>query len=210
MSSFVQIDVRQLESAANEIGIAASVVQRTIYRAINGVAAKAMTRARRDIVSQVNLSAKYVRERISLRKAGPGSLRAVIAGRQRPTRLATYGARQVTKNAARAKGDPARNISPGRKQAGVSVSVKKGGGRKTMRGAFLIPLRAGQVGGANGMGVFMRTGPGRKDIQHKYGPSVDDVLSGVIKTMESDVQSELEAALLRQARYEFGKALKTS
>lgn len=234
MSSFVRLDTSQLEAAATELGIAASAVQRTAYRAINGVAAKTMTRARREIVSQVNLSAKYVRDRLDLRKANPGSLRAVISGRQHSTRLATYKAIQKTMTARRAKGDAKRGIPAGRKQAGVSVSVTRGGSRKTMRGAFMIPLRSGAVAGGNGMGVFIRTGraknqrplidvgagfkknssaPGRVesgDIRHLYGPSVDDVLSGVINTIEPDVQSELAVALVRQARFEFGKALKTS
>jgi len=234
MSGFVTINTEKLQAAADEIGLAASVVQRTAYRAINGVAAKTLTRARRAIVSQVNLSASYVRDRMSLSKANSTRLRAVIAGRQRPTRLATYRARQLTKNAKRAKGDPLRGIGSGRKQAGVAVSVTRGGSSKAMRGAFMIPLRRGETGGGNGMGVFIRTGGARNnrslvevgatfkkrasspgkvesgDLRHLYGPSVDDVLSGVIRDIEDDVQGELEAALIRQARYEFGKALKTT
>lgn len=232
MSSLVKLDLSKLQAVADELGIAVSVVERTAYRAINGVASKTMTRARREIVSQVNLSQKYVRDRMELTKAGPGKLRAVIAGRQRNTRLVTYDAKQLTARAKRAKGDTARGIKPGRKQAGVAVSVKAGSGRKVMPGAFLIPLRAGKVDGANGMGVFIRTGSKRNiasvvgqeiytgagtakaggvesgDIRHLYGPSVDQVLDGVIDTIQPDVQSELEAAVLRQAKFEFAKALK--
>lgn len=210
MSSFVGIDASQLAAAAEELGVAAAVVQRTVYRAINGVAAKTMTRARRDIVSQVKLTASYVRERLALRPAAPGRLRAVIAGRQRPTRLATYGARQLTVKAARAKGDALRAIAAGSKQAGVAANVTRGRAPRKIRGAFLMPLRAGGASGGNGMGIFTRTGTGPKDIRHRYGPSVDDVLAGVVLKIEGDVQLELEAAVVRQARYEFEKALKTS
>ncbi len=247
MTALVTVDTRQLEAAANEIGLAAAVIQRTAYRSLNAVAAKAMTRTRREIVSQVNLTQSYVRERISLRKASPGAMTAVVSARKRATRLATYAARQVTKAVkapknlspearakymAKLKGDKLRGIAAGRKQAGIAVSVKRGGGRKIMAGGFMIPLRAGKADGANGMGVFIRTGGARNardvvaqeiytgkgsrrpravesgDVRHLYGPSVDQVMNGVIDDIAPDVQAELEAALLRQARYEFGKALK--
>lgn len=247
MTSLVRVDASELEAAARQIGIAADVLERTVYRAINTVAAKAMTRTRREIVSQVNLTQTYVRERIALRKAGKGDLTAVVSARKRATRLATYAARQVTKAVkapkdlspearakymAKLKGDKLRGIAAGRKQAGISVSVKRGGGRKIMAGGFMVPLRAGKVDGGNGMGVFIRTGGERNkrdviaqeiyhgkgskrpravesgDVRHLYGPSVDQVMKGVINDMAPDVQAELEAAIARQAGYEFEKALK--
>ena len=58
------------------------------------------------------------------------------------------------------------------------------------------------------MGVFIRTGTGKKDIKHRYGPSVDQLFRGVIKDVAPDVQAELEAALIRQANYEFSKVTK--
>lgn len=247
MTALVRVDATELEAAARQIGIAADVIERTAYRAINTVAAKAMTRTRREIVGQVNLTQTYVRERIRLYKAKPGDLTAVVSARHRSTRLATYAARQMTravkapkdmspearaKYMAKLKGDKLRGIAAGRKQAGIAVSVKRGGGRKIMAGGFMIPLRAGKADGANGMGVFIRTGGARNardvvsqeiytgkgskrpmavesgDVRHLYGPSVDQVMNGVIDDIAPDVQAELEAALLRQARYEFGKALK--
>lgn len=224
MTVLLQVDAGQLEAAAKDIGVGAAAIQRTLFRAINSVAAKAMTRTRREIVSQVNLKPAYVRERIALRKAGKDELTAVVAARQRATRLATYGAIQRVKAVkppkslspearakymAKLKGDKLRGIAPGKKQAGIAVSVKRGGGRKLMSGGFMIPLRAGKVAGAvNGLGVFLRTGPGRKDISHRYGPSVDQVMKGVIKDISPDVSAELEAAIRRQAGYEFENALK--
>lgn len=247
MTSLVRVDASELEAAARQIGVAADVIERTAYRAINTVAAKAMTRTRREIVSQVNLTQTYVRQRIALRKAGKGDLTAVVSARKRATRLATYAARQVTKAVkapkdlspearakymAKLKGDKLRGIAAGRKQAGIAVSVKRGGGRKIMAGGFMIPLRSGKADGGNGMGVFIRTGGARNardvvsqeiytgkgskrqgavesgDIRHLYGPSVDQVMKGVINDMAPDVQAELEAAIVRQASYELEKALK--
>jgi len=258
MSRIVVVNKEALEQVARELGLAASVVERTAYRAVNAVAAKNMTRARREIVSSVNLSASYVRERMALRKAGPSQTTATIYARRRATRLATYGAKQVTRKDQGAKrgaghyggkrwgihagsGDARRNIAAGSVPAGITVAVKRGAGRKKLPGAFFMPLRAGKADGLNGMGVFIREGsfahaqaivtegirvgkhrwrsgnePGSPRskvfgsqgvMRHLYGPSVDQLFNRVIDIIAPDVETELEAALLRQARFDFAKAL---
>lgn len=205
-----------LLKVAEEFGIAANVVAKTIYRAINSVAAKTATRSRREVVGRVNLTQSYVRDRMILNRATSAKQSAEIKGRQRPTRLATYLAKQVMrpqdKERARerpAKGDPLRGIPPGKIQSGISVSVLRGSGRKVVAGgkSFFVPLRAGKEGFANGMGVFTRTGTGRKDIKQRYGPSVDSVLGRVFERIYPEVATDLEAAIERQAKYEFAKAL---
>lgn len=224
MSRIVVVNKEALEQVARELGLGASVVERTAYRAVNAVAAKNLTRARREIVSQVHLTPAYVRERMALRKANAGARVAVIAARRRPTRLATYGAKQVTRKDKGAKrgtghhggklwgvhagdGDKLRNIAAGSVPAGITVKELRRSPRQKLPGAFFMPLRSGKVEGGNGMGVFIRTGKGKKDIKHLYGLSVDQVFKNVIDTIAPDVESELEEALLRQARYEFAKAL---
>lgn len=219
MSGPVIVNPELLKKVADELGLAAAVVARTVYRSLNSVAGKNTTRSRREVVSRVNLKDKYVRDRMDLQKASPKRATAVIAARRRSTTLATYGALQKVKAAPEPKngkrrhplrGDPLRGIPAGKIQAGISVSVKRGSGRKIVEGgkSFFVPLQAGSRGGAaNGFGVFIRTGSGRRAIRHQYGPSVNDVLRQVFPDIQPDVQAELEAALLRQARYEFGKAL---
>lgn len=189
---------------------AATSTERTVYRAINKVASKTLTRSRREIVSQVMLTQTYVRERMSLQKAGPNRNFAVITARQRPTTLATYGAKQLTRQAKKAKGDARRSIPAWRKQAGVSVKVKRAGSRKQMRGAFFVPLKAGAVAAGNGVGVFVRTGTGTKDIKHLYGPSVDQVFRTVREKVKPEVERELRVELKRLAALEAGKAIKGS
>jgi len=44
-------------------------------------------------------------------------------------------------------------------------------------------------------------------MRHLYGPSVDQLFNRVIDLIAPDVEAEVEAALLRQARFEFAKAL---
>ncbi len=199
----------------------ATAVNRSVYRAINRVAEKTMTRSRREIVSQVNLTQPYVRERMKLEKATPSKSVAIISARVRPTRLATFNAKQLIRkaNARRAaaldarrrglygSGDKMRGIPAGSVSAGVSVKVKRAGSRKRMSGAFFVPLKRGtDAPGSNGMGVFIRTGTGRKAIKHLYGPSVDQVFSGVIEDIKPDVQEQLQEAVVKQAEYELKQA----
>lgn len=224
MSRIVVVNKEALEQVARELGVASGVVERTAFRAVNAVAAKNMTRSRREITSTVHLTPAYVRERMALRKANAGSRVAVIAARRRPTRLTTYGARQMTRKDKGAKrgtghnggklwgihagsGDPSRNIAAGSAPAGITVKELRRSPRQRLPGAFFMPLRSGKAEGANGMGVFIRTGKGKKDIKHLYGLSVDQVFKSVIDTIAPDIEAELEDALLRQARFEFAKAL---
>jgi len=224
VSRIVVVNKELLEQVARELGLGADVVEKTAYRAVNAVAAKNMTRSRREITAIVNLTPAYVRERMALRKANAGARVAVIAARRRPTTLTTYGAKQVTRKDKGAKrgtghnggklwgihagsGDSSRNIAAGSVPAGITVKELRRSPRQKLPGAFFMPLRAGKSEGGNGMGVFIRTGTGKRDLKHLYGLSVDQVFRNVIDTIAPDVEAELEEALLRQARYEFAKAL---
>ena len=106
--------------------------------------------------------------------------------------------------AKRARGDAMRGIAAGRKQAGISVSVGQKG-RRQMPGAFMVPRRAGTVAGGNGMGIFIRVGPGRKDIEHLYGPSVDQVFSGVIVRISAEIADDYKAEAARLTAIEMRK-----
>lgn len=101
---------------------------------LNKAIEQARTAAIREITSEYNVKAKYVRERLIMRKArradGAYFVSASLAGgdgRKRAANIITFGARQTSK--------------------GVTVSVRKGGGRKLIANAFI---------GNKGRTVFMR------------------------------------------------------
>jgi len=174
-----------------------SAMETATFRAVNRVASKTRTAASKAIRQEVRLPASYVNEHLTVtKKATRANPEAVITGRKRHTRLARYGAKQITRAAKSARGDALRGIGAGRKQAGVSVSVRRDSSRKKMRGAFLVPLRNSGL-----MGVFIRTGPGKKDIQHKYGPSVHQVFRWVRSDLEPQVQQDLAAEYRQQLAY---------
>ena len=154
------VGLHEIEALLQRFG---RVNRKAAKLAINDTARKLRVRGSREIRGQVNLKAAYVNKNLKVsQKASATSLRAVISAKRRPVLLTRYGAKQLTRKAKHpesSKGDPLRGIPPGRKAAGVSVRVKKGGPRKKMRGAFFIPL----IGGA--MGVAVRTGPGKEGLQ---------------------------------------------
>lgn len=71
-----------------------------------------------------------------------------------------------------------------------------------MPGAFLIPMRAGTEAGGNGKGVFIRTGKGRGDIKHLYGPSPDQLFRRYREENLPDIQRMLADAYASQLRFE--------
>lgn len=194
--------ISAIRAAGKRIRSLPDAQARAAFRAVNSVTAKVTTMARRDIASEINLPQSYIAEQMRVAKATPAVPVAVIRMRMRAVRLARFAAAQITKAAPRAKGDARRGITKGRKQAGVTVKVARKGGRKTMRGAFLMPLRAGKTDGGNGMGVFVRTGRGRDAIKHRYGPSPDQLFRRWRTQAAPDIQRMLLKAYQSQLRYE--------
>jgi len=182
-------DIDRLAKSLENVG---RELYRRLYTAVNQVAAAVDDESQKEIVSRVNLTADYVRERIDLDAATPNKAVAVIKARQRATRLATYGAKQVVKSSPRAKGDRLREIAPGQRAAGVQVAgVKRGSGGALLKKSFLIPLKNG-----NGFGVFTRIGAGRNAIRQLYGLSVDQVFGYVIRDNQGEIETKLEAAIV--------------
>jgi len=179
-----------------------AAIARARVRALNKVAATTRTEASRRIRQSVRLSASYINRPgvLTVIRAKADGNEAIIRARKRPTRLATYGAKQLTRAAPRAKGDALRGIPAGRRQAGVSVNVT--GTRKRMPGAFLIPLKNG-----NGMGVFTRTGPARNQVEHHYSLSVDQIFKKIRPDLSVIAASKLRDVMQTQLAYELGRAL---
>lgn len=188
------INTKDISSATGLLRGAVRAVEKAQMRAINRTASKTRTAASKAIRNDVKLKASYVNENLKVtRKASITNPEAVITGRKRPTRLARYGAKQISRVAKQAAGDLSRGIASGRKQSGVSVAVKKGASRKKMRKAFMIPLK-----GSGSMGVFVRTGTGKKDIKHLYGPSVDQVFRAVRTDLKPQIRRNLVTEYERQ------------
>lgn len=179
--------------------------------AINDVTRDTYAKARKQIISDVNLPASYVdgsdgrapRFRIA-KFSKETDLSAVIVGRQRATSLARFDPRQLYVPAKKG----------GRKKAGVSVKVKNQ--RKKIPQAFLINLKSGKSADGN-VGLAIRLpagerirnkyiqarplgGGGRRtdDVYLLYGPSVQQMFGRIAAQMTPDVSRRLNAEFRRQ------------
>ncbi len=195
------IDRRNFRKAKDYLRGTVTAIEKAEYRAVNRVSQKTRTEASRQIRAEVRLKASYVNRHLWLyKKAKPGDPSAIITARRRPTRLARYGAKQLTKAARKARGDELRGISAGRKQAGVSVSVGRNSGRKRMRKTFLVPLRTNGL-----MGVFERTGRAPDDIRHLYGPSVDQLFTNIRDQLHPFIKRNMSKEFRAQLNYAMGR-----
>ena len=194
-----------LKNAARQIERYPAQSARAGQAAVNDVASTVLTAASRDISQRYNLPASYVREKFTLRPATSSIDFAVIAARKRGTRLARFDANQMTASAPRAKGDTRRAIAKGRKQAGVSIKVKRQGARQTLRHAFFLPLMAGKEAAGNGMGVFTREG-GR--LKHHYGISPSQAYAGWIREHRPNISASLAKAYAARLQAEIRRGSK--
>ncbi|WP_018875287.1 phage tail protein [Thioalkalivibrio sp. ALJ8] len=203
------IDTSNIGAARRFLRGVQRAAQNASYRAVNRTAQQTRTQASRRIRQEVRLPARYVNDNLKVvKRARRDDPTAIIRGRRRPTRLARFGAKPITKRAAGARGDALRGIGAGRKAAGVSVNVGRTSGRSKMPGAFLIPLssvRTNVFGGqqrdrTGHMGVFVRTGSGRGAIRHLYGPSVDQLFN----RLRRDLQAETTGLLSREYERQLG------
>lgn len=200
-SATLTINRDALDALAADLGLLPAAIDRALASVLNRRAPAVMDDAIQRIASRVLLSEAYVADRIDWRRATVARPVAVITARERATRLATYMANQRVIGAPGARGDALRGIAAGFKQAGVYAAVNRGN-RKLLSRAFLVPLRAGVAAGGNGLGIFTRTGPGRKDIRHRYGPSVNQLFSGVVDRMKEPLIQSLEDDLLAEVSAE--------
>lgn len=159
-------------------------------QAINRTADRARVSASRGIRQELNFPAAYLRDRLTVRKrAGGGSLEAVIAGRDRPTSLARFVTNRGKKIGS----------------AGVNVRVAQGV-TKAMPRAFLMQLSNNNLGLAVRLkpGASLRNSRGAKRFSQKdgslfllYGPSVDQAFRTVLPEQGAEAAELLEREFLR-------------
>jgi hypothetical protein len=190
--------IDKLRKSAAWVAAIPHQMQRAAVTAINVAATRVEASAAREMQGRVNLPPGYIRGKLRVVRATMGKPVGAITIQRRAVPLARFSAQQLSAPAPRAKGDRLRRIAAGHKQAGVSMQVKHS--RKVAGRAFLIPLRGG-----NGMGVFIRVGPGRKDVEHMYGPSPDQLFRAWRDDNMRRVRNELSMAFRDEIRRNLGR-----
>ncbi len=151
-----------------------------VRNSVNRAVAQTRTQARRQVQEEVALKARDVNAAIVGRRAVRGQLAGAVEILNKPIPLHRYGAKQTRK--------------------GVTVRVKKSGGRKLVGGHFVATMRSGHVG------VFRRKGDNRLPIRERFGPSVLQVLNDqgqtqrILKFASRSLQKELVRRLGAELR----------
>ena len=187
----VGIEINVLDDLVKFFDDLPDVAEQAAVLAINQVTEReGMTAIRNEMRSQVDFPKGYLESgRLKVRrKAYKGNLEAIIRGRDRATSLARFARGQTPEN------------TRGR---GVRVQVKPGQ-TKTLKRAFLVRLRNGNIG----LAVRLKDGELPINTHSEvmladnvwllYGPSVDQVLSGVADDVAPGILRSLSKQFLRQ------------
>ena len=103
------------------------------------------------------------------------------------------------------KGDSLRGIPVGKKQAGITATIKAGGDKDHFKHVFLIPARRAGQDGSKFVTLSRPKGGGAPKA--KYGPSVDQVVKGVWRDGEKQIAETLGDSVLAEVSSELIKGL---
>lgn len=157
------------------------VASKAAARAVNRTIEQARTAMSREIRQEFMVDARLLRERLRIKRAtfyaGVLNVRAALEapGRQRSANLIRFGARETG--------------------IGVSIKIKRNGGRKTVRGAFI---------GNKGRTVFERV-PGTKMSSRKWGGKHGETIKPVqtidVQQMFNTKRINAAVVAVMQARF---------
>lgn len=224
----VDVEVLEVDSLRKRIEqINDPLVDAAVVKAITEVAKRTYATLLTKMSATVNLPAAYIEQRMVTtppKSVGKNTVEASIVApvgasaskliKVNPmTTLRQYGPQQLMtptkwKDSVYTPrtGDALRGIPVNMKQHGVSVEVLRGS-RKRIATAFLMPLRAGTVAGANGMGVVQRDKASGK-IRSLKGPMTFQIMRGVLPGITDDVQADLAATAERELNKAIDEVLK--
>jgi len=159
--------------------------------AINDVARQERTLAKRQMQAAINVpSSTFEGKNFAVAQfANPNNLEAVLSAARRPLNLSRFITSRTPK------------VGPkGRK--GIEVSVKRGGSKRVLEGAFLIPGPSGGVGLAIRSKTPLRNSRAARQIRPGLyilsGPSVNQMFGRIAPTRERPAAGTLEREFLRQ------------
>lgn len=170
--------------------------------AINKCAPKIKTAASKAIRTQVRLSAAYVGDRLTVRKASRTRLSGAISTPSRGLLLSRFSTDPLV------AGEKVGWIRPPLVPVGgIKVKVKPDGGAKGAPLVWVPPLARPNkpfyivLNGGKNVGIAARLGRGRKGIKVFSGPSLSQVFNDVRNDVMPAAGAELQAQLIDAMRY---------
>jgi hypothetical protein len=183
----MRIDIRTNfpEVAQAMARLRADIARQATARALNRVAEAARTDMSREIRREFNLTAGYVRQRLSVRRASANSALRLTAelrggdGKKRSANVIAFQARQTGK--------------------GVAVKIKREGGRKVITNAFIAN---------QGRTVFIRTGAKRLPIVAVQTIDVPQMFNTqrIQRAVVAAIERKFPALWAREAAYYLRRA----
>lgn len=176
-----QVD-RAVRLLAHLPGEVPKVLSRAMNRALEG----ARTTAVKETRMEYRVNSRDVKATMRVQKATQANLQAEVVSTGKRIPLATFGAR------------PTQPGTGGPGKPTLRVGVKRAGGRKPLKGAFVV--RLGQK-----LHVASRKGAKRFPLEVHFGPAVPQMLGveSVVRQVEEVAQQRLDARL----EHELGRAL---
>lgn len=195
-----------MPALAERLGrISGSVIGLAARDAVNEVITRFERDATTGMTADIGLEPAYVRSKTDVRLADTAvNPKAEMVTRGDLTILGRFPMQQLTQSAPRAKGDSSRGISPGRKQAGVRVAIRRSAPAERDKW-FTMRLRSGAGPGAN-VGVFVRA-TGRSSPKHIYGPAPYSLFRFQRDLRAADVETDLSDTTMRTIVDRVEKAL---
>lgn len=188
----VSIEVRTTGRALRALRKAINRSNIPVRRALNKRIRETRKAASGVIREELALKKRYVDERLTITKATLSKLEAKVSTPSRGVLLSRFPNRQLKR-----KG---RTVA--KRNAGISVKVKRGGGFKKLRRAFFIKLRRGNVAGAGATGIAIREENGIKVL---HAPSVSQALN----TLRGPIVDDQTEKLRQDISDEMNKFYKT-
>jgi phage/plasmid primase-like uncharacterized protein len=159
-----------------------------LSRTLNKTATRAQKRSSEEIRKQVNLKAAYVKGKLRISRATFKKLSARLSAEKRGVLMTRYPHSVL-------------------KRGGVSVKIKRSGGRAKVPGAFITTVRAGAKT-VEVLAIQDRSGKkyktGNSKMKVLYSPSVSQVFNDV----RDDVDDELVEFLATATDQEIATALR--
>ena len=192
----IKPDEAQLADAISLFEFVGGNTSDAVRVAINKTAPKIRTRASSAIRSQVRLTAAYVRDRLTIRKAMRTNLTGAIQTPSRGLLLSRFSTDPLI------AGDKVDWIKPPLVPAGgIKVKVKPDGEAKAVGGKpFYMVLKNSRA-----IGIVRRIGAGRRGIEVLHGPSLSQVFNTVRDDVLPEATAEYQAQLLDAMRYLLAK-----
>lgn len=199
----LKIEIKGLEEVKKMLD---PKIYRSAMRAtLNDLSSAVSTQVSKQIKDRYTLPSARIKQGIDIKKAGADDMRAVLTFSGKPPGLQHYKAVQTLVNVQRkqtSKGIVTKRFKRARQMMkGVSVEVIRGG-RKLVRGAFLMTTTKG------GGGVWRRKGEDRMPIERRFGPSIKGMFKQMGgKTLAEKIVGERLAQIFRRnvQRYEYKK-----